>query len=220
MVVAIVGRPNVGKSTLFNRFIGERRAVVDDMPGVTRDRNYAEVAWNRRVFTLVDTGGYVPPTGDDLPDAVTEQVEHAIATCDVILFMVDVQTGPTDIDAGLAKAILRGDKPHILIANKVDRDIDVAEASPFYALGLGEPVAISAANGRSSGDLLDQIISYFPEGEERLEEEEEIPKLAVVGRPNVGKSTFVNTLSGDNRLVVSNIPDSFSNSHFFHRNYT
>jgi GTP-binding protein len=206
MVVAIVGRPNVGKSTLFNRFIGERRAVVDDMPGVTRDRNYAEVAWNRRVFTLVDTGGYVPPTGDDLPDAVTEQVEHAIATCDVILFMVDVQTGPTDIDAGLAKAILRGDKPHILIANKVDRDIDVAEASPFYALGLGEPVAISAANGRSSGDLLDQIISYFPEGEERLEEEEEIPKLAVVGRPNVGKSTFVNTLSGDNRLVVSNIP--------------
>ena len=206
MIVAIVGRPNVGKSTLFNRFIGERKAVVDDKPGVTRDRNYAEVAWNRRVFTLVDTGGYVPRSGDDLPDAVSEQVEHAIATCDVILFMVDVQTGSTDIDASLAKAILRGGTPYVLIANKVDRDIDAAEAWPFYALGMGEPMPVSAANGRSSGDLLDKIISFFPEGEESVEEEADIPKFAVVGRPNVGKSTFVNTLSGDNRLVVSDIP--------------
>jgi GTP-binding protein len=206
MVVAIVGRPNVGKSTLFNRFIGERKAVVDDMPGVTRDRNYAEVAWNRRVFTLVDTGGYVPPSGDDLPDAVTEQVEHAIRTCDVILFMVDVKTGTTDIDMKLARTILRGNTPFVLVANKVDRDIDIAEASPFYSLGMGEPIAISAGNGRTSGDLLDKIIGFFPEGEEFIPEEQNRPKLAVVGRPNVGKSTFVNRLSGLNRLVVSDIP--------------
>ncbi|MCH2665351.1 ribosome biogenesis GTPase Der [bacterium] len=205
-LVAIVGRPNVGKSTLFNRFIGERKAVVDDVPGVTRDRNFAEVAWNRRVFTLVDTGGYLPPTGDGLPDAVSEQVRTAIETADVILLVVDTQAGPTYIDQDLARMIVRGDKPYILVANKVDQDLDEAEAAQFYSLGMGDPVSVSAANGRLSGDLLDKVIEFFPEGEEAIEEEPEIPRLAVVGRPNVGKSTFVNKLSGDNRLVVSPIP--------------
>ena len=205
-VVAIVGRPNVGKSTLFNRFIGERKAVVDDMPGVTRDRNFAEVAWNRRVFTLVDTGGYLPPTGDGLPDAVSEQVWTAIQTADIILLMVDTKTGPTDIDQELARIIRKGDKPYILVANKVDHGRDLADASKFYSLGVGDPVPVSAANGLASGDLLDLIISHFPEGEERLDEPEDVPKIAVVGRPNVGKSTFVNKLCGDNRLVVSPIP--------------
>lgn len=205
-VVAIVGRPNVGKSTLFNRFIGERKAVVDDMPGVTRDRNFAEVAWNRRVFTLVDTGGYLPPTGDGLPDAVSEQVEFAIRSSDVILLMVDTQTGPTDIDQTLARMILKGDKPYILVANKVDHGRDLAEVGQFYSLGMGEPIPVSAANGLASGDLLDRIISFFAEGEERVEEEPDVPRLAVVGRPNVGKSTFVNKLVGEERLVVSSIP--------------
>jgi len=206
IVVAIVGRPNVGKSTLFNRFIGERRAVVDDLPGVTRDRNFAEVAWNRRVFTLVDTGGYLPPAGDGLPDAVSEQVEMAIQTSDVIVLLVDVKTGPTDIDQVLARTIVRGDKPYLLVANKVDNDRDLAEVSTFYGLGMGDPLPVSAANGRASGDLLDRIISFFPEGEEQIEEQEAIPQIAVVGRPNVGKSTFVNKLAGDKRLVVSSVP--------------
>ena len=174
-LVAIVGRPNVGKSTLFNRFIGERKAVVDDVPGVTRDRNFAEVAWNRRVFTLVDTGGYLPPTGDGLPDAVSEQVRTAIETADVILLVVDTQAGPTYIDQDLARMIVRGDKPYILVANKVDQDLDEAEAAQFYSLGMGDPVSVSAANGRLSGDLLDKVIEFFPEGEEAIEEEPEIP---------------------------------------------
>ena len=206
MMVAIVGRPNVGKSTLFNRFIGERKAVVDGTPGVTRDRNFAEVAWNRRVFTLVDTGGYLPATGDGLPDAISEQVDTAMRDADVILLIVDIQTGPTDIDQDLARIILRGHKPYVLVANKVDRDVDEGEAALFYSLGMGDPFSVSAANGRSSGDLLDRIISFFPEGEEAVEETPEVPRLAVVGRPNVGKSTFVNRLAGDNRLVVSSIP--------------
>ena len=206
IVVAIVGRPNVGKSTLFNRFIGERKAVVDNTPGVTRDRNFAEVAWNRRVFTMVDTGGYMPPTGESLSDAVSEQVDTAIRSSDVVLLMVDVKTGTTDIDQALARIILRGDKPYILVANKVDHDIAEADVGQFYSLGMGDPVPVSAANGRSSGDLLDRIISFFPEGEEAILEAAEVPRLAVVGRPNVGKSTFVNRLSGDDRLVVSPIP--------------
>ena len=206
IAVAIVGRPNVGKSTLFNRFIGERKAVVDDTPGVTRDRNFAEVAWNRRVFTLVDTGGYLPTTGEGLPDAVSEQVDTAIRDSDILLLVVDVQTGPADIDQELARIILRSGKPFVLVANKVDHDVDEAETAMFYSLGMGDPMPVSAANGRSSGDLLDRIISFFPEGEEVVEEVPKIPRLAVVGRPNVGKSTFVNRLMGDNRLVVSSIP--------------
>ena len=176
------------------------------MPGVTRDRNLAQVAWNRRVFTLVDTGGYLPPTGDVLPDAVSEQVQLALDSADVILLVVDTKTGPADIDQDLARMILRGDTPYILVANKVDQDRDEMEVGQFYSLGMGEPMAVSAANGRSSGDLLDRIIAMFPEGEELVEEESEIPRLAVVGRPNVGKSTFVNKLSGEERLVVSAIP--------------
>ena len=173
---------------------------------MTRDRNFADVAWNRRVFTLVDTGGYLPATGEGLPDAVSEQVDTAIRDSDVILLVVDVQTGPTDIDQELARIILRSDKSFVLVANKVDHDVDEAETALFYSLGMGDPIPVSAANGRSSGDLLDRIISFFPEGEEVVEEAPRVPRLAVVGRPNVGKSTFVNHLIGDNRLVVSSIP--------------
>ncbi len=204
--VAIVGRPNVGKSTLFNRFLGERRAVVHDLPGVTRDRNYAEVAWNRRVFTLIDTGGYLPDTDDGLSGSVADQVGMAIADADVILLVVDIQTGPTDIDQEMARLILKSGKASVLVANKVDSDRDDADAAQFYGLAMGEPWRVSALNGRNAGDLLDRVIDLFPEGTEPLSKPEELPRLAVIGRPNVGKSTFVNTLEGLERVVVSDVP--------------
>ena len=204
--VAIVGRPNVGKSTLFNRFLGERRAVVDGRPGVTRDRNYAEVAWNRRVFTVIDTGGYVPRPDEGLTESVSHQVEVAIGEADVILMVVDGATGPTDYDEVMARLLQRGQKPYLLVVNKVDSQRDEADASQYYGLGLGDPICVSALNGRLSGDLLDEVIARLPEGEETLEEAEPVPRFAVVGRPNVGKSTFVNRLLGEDRLVVSEIP--------------
>lgn len=204
--VAIVGRPNVGKSTLFNRFLGERRAVVDHLPGVTRDRNYAEVDWNRRVFTLIDTGGYLPDTGNDITDAVSVQVEVAIGDADIVLLVVDTQTGPTDIDQTMARIILKSGKPYVLVANKVDSERDVADAAQFYSLAMGDPWHVSALNGRHAGDLLDNVIGLFPEGSEPLPERVVVPRLAVIGRPNVGKSTLVNTLQGLERVVVSDIP--------------
>lgn len=204
--VAIVGRPNVGKSTLFNRFLGDRRAVVDDLPGVTRDRNYAQVDWNRRVFTLVDTGGYLPDSGDSISDAVAVQVEMAITDADVVLLVVDTQTGPTDIDQTMARIILKSGKPSVLVANKVDSERDVADASQFYSLAMGDPWHVSALNGRNAGDLLDQVITLFSEGSEPFPESVILPRLAIIGRPNVGKSTLVNTLQGLERVVVSSIP--------------
>ena len=206
-VVAIVGRPNVGKSTLFNRCLGQRRAVVDDQPGVTRDRNYAEVAWNRRVFTLVDTGGYVPLPGEGLTEDVARQVEVAMGQADLILMVVDAMTGPTDYDEGMARLIRTCGKPYLLVVNKVDSDRDEADAALFYRLGLGDPVHVSALTGRLAGDFLDEVIARLPDGEEEEEEEEEpMPRIAVVGRPNVGKSTFVNRLLGEARQVVSPVP--------------
>jgi len=204
--VAIVGRPNVGKSTLFNRFLGERKAVVHDLPGVTRDRNYADVDWNRRVFTLIDTGGYLPESGDNIADAVGVQVGLAISDADVVLLVVDAQTGPTDIDQEMARLILKSEKPYVLVTNKVDSVHDIADAAGFYSLAMGDPWHVSALNGRGAGDLLDRVISLLPEGEEPLPEPKIVPRLAVIGRPNVGKSTFVNTLQGLERVVVSNIP--------------
>lgn len=204
-VVAIVGRPNVGKSTLFNRLIGERKAVVDDFPGVTRDRNYAQCTWNGRTFTLVDTGGYVPNAGESISDAVSRQVELALDEADLLLLMVDAQTGPTDYDAVMARMIRDLGAPYRLIVNKVDRVEDEADGAAFYGLALGDPLLVSAINGRLSGDLLDEILACLPEDSDDPAEERP-PRIAVLGRPNMGKSTFVNRLLGHERVVVSEIP--------------
>jgi len=204
--VAIVGRPNVGKSTLFNRFLGRRRAVVDALPGVTRDRNVAEVVWNRRVFSVIDTGGYVPRPGERLAESVSHQVEMALGEADVILLVVDARTTPTDYDGEMARVIRGTGKPCLLVANKVDSEQDQADATDYYRLGLGDPVCVSALNGRLSGDLLDEVVSRLPAGEEQEVDAEPVPRLAVVGRPNVGKSTLINRLLGQERLVVSPIP--------------
>jgi len=204
-VVAILGRPNVGKSTLFNRLIGERKAVVDDFPGVTRDRNYAQCTWNGRTFTLVDTGGYVPNSGEIIAELVSRQVELALGEADLLLFVVDAQTGPTDYDAIMARKIRDSGVSYRLIVNKVDRDENEADGTAFYGLALGDPLCVSAINGRQSGDLLDEILTCLPE-EEGDWEEDFPPRIAVLGRPNMGKSTFVNRLLGRERVVVSEIP--------------
>jgi GTP-binding protein len=205
LVVAIVGRPNVGKSTLFNRLLGERRAVVDDFPGVTRDRNYAEVAWNRRVFTLVDTGGFVAHPDEDITESVSQQVQIALAEANVIIILVDAKSGPTYDDEQMGKMVREGGKPYLLVVNKVDSEKDESDATRFYSLGLGDLVVVSAISGRKSGDLLDEVINLLPSGEEDTNEVH-VPRIAVVGRPNVGKSTLVNRLSGEERVVVSPIP--------------
>ena len=160
-VVAIVGRPNVGKSTLFNRLLGERKAIVDDFPGVTRDRNYAECLWNGRTFTLVDTGGYLPESGETITDSVTHQVEIALGEADLLVFVVDAQTGPTDYDEKMARIIRDSGTAYKLVVNKIDHDWDEAEGAAFYGLALGDPLLVSAINGRQSGDLLDDILATF-----------------------------------------------------------
>lgn len=204
-VVAIVGRPNVGKSTLFNRLIGERKAVVDDFPGVTRDRNYAQCTWNGRTFTLMDTGGYVPNAAESISDSVARQVELALDEADLLLLVVDAQTGPTDYDATMARMIRDLGVPYRLIVNKVDRVEDEADGAAFYGLALGDPLLVSAINGRLSGDLLDEILACLPEDADDPKGERP-PRIAVLGRPNMGKSTFVNRLLGHERVVVSEIP--------------
>lgn len=205
-VVAIVGRPNVGKSTLFNRFLGHRRAVVDDFPGVTRDRNYAEVAWNRRVFTLVDTGGYTLNPDAGIAQSVGDQVEVAVAEADVIILVMDARTGPTDDDAAIARLVRVNGTPCLPVVNKVDSERDEPDVTGFYGLALGEPVPVSALSGRKSGDLLDEVVALIPESDADPEEDAGVPRIAVVGRPNVGKSTFINRLAGEDRMVVSPIP--------------
>ncbi len=205
-VVAIVGRPNVGKSTLFNRFLGHRRAVVDDFPGVTRDRNYAEVAWNRRVFTLVDTGGYTLNPDAGIAQSVGDQVEVAVAEADVIILVMDARTGPTDDDAAIARLVRVNGTPCLPVVNKVDSERDEPDVAGFYGLALGEPVPVSALSGRKSGDLLDEVVALIPETDADPEEDAGVPRIAVVGRPNVGKSTFINRLAGEDRMVVSPIP--------------
>lgn len=204
-VVAIVGRPNVGKSTLFNRLIGERKAVVDDFPGVTRDRNYAQCTWNGRTFTLMDTGGYVPNAEESISDSVARQVELALDEADLLLLVVDAQTGPTDYDATMARMIRDLGVPYRLIVNKVDRVEDESDGAAFYGLALGDPLLVSAINGRLSGDLLDEILACLPEDADD-QKGERPPRIAVLGRPNMGKSTFVNRLLGQERVVVSEIP--------------
>lgn len=204
-IVAVVGRPNVGKSTLFNALAGERIAIVKDTPGITRDRIYADVSWLDKNFTLIDTGGIEPDSKDIILSQMREQAQIAIDTADVILFMVDVHQGLVDSDAKVADMLRRSQKPVILTVNKVDSfDKYMADVYEFYNLGMGDPIAISAANRLGIGDLLDIVISYFPEdtGEE---EEDDRPKVAIVGKPNVGKSSIINRLLGENRLIVSDI---------------
>ncbi|GAV22297.1 ribosome biogenesis GTPase Der [Carboxydothermus pertinax] len=204
-VVAIVGRPNVGKSTLFNRIVGERIAIVEDTPGVTRDRLYSEAEWQGKVFDLIDTGG-LEFAEDIITTKVREQIEKAIEESDLILFVCDSREGVTPTDEIVAKNLRKSDKPVILVANKVDDYLNPpTNFYDLYRLGLGDPVPISAASGANIGDLLDLVISKlnFPED---YEEDDPVVKIAVVGRPNVGKSSLVNALLGEERVVVSDIP--------------
>jgi len=204
-VVAIVGRPNVGKSTLFNRLIGKRKAIVDDTPGVTRDRNYDVVEWCGQQFVLIDTGGYLPEAKDQMEVAVREQVEIAMDEADLIIFLVDVKTGITDVDERMARILQRSDKFVMLVVNKIDDARDDSETGQFYNLGLDDPIPVSAMTGRQTGDLLDLIVSKLKKVE-NIPENDEAIKLAIIGRENVGKSSFVNTLLQQERSIVTNIP--------------
>jgi GTP-binding protein len=205
-IVAIVGRPNVGKSTLFNRLIGEFKAIVDDFSGVTRDRHYGKAEWLDREFTIIDTGGYVHNSSDIFEKAIAEQVKIAIEEADVLLFMVDVQVGITDLDMAFANLIRRTKKPVLLVANKVDTFEKQHDAYEFYKLGLENLFCISSSSGSGSGELLDEIIKLLPTHEiEDVNPADSIPKIAVVGRPNVGKSSLVNALLGEDRNIVTEI---------------
>jgi GTP-binding protein len=202
--VAIIGRPNVGKSTLFNRFIGGRDAIVDARPGVTRDRHFGAAEWNGRRFWLVDTGGMVPGAHDQLNRAIRTQVEAAVAASDVVLFLVDVEEGVHPADLEIAQYLRKVHRPVILVANKADQLPKDTRHLAFYELGLGDPFPVSAAVGKSSGDLLDRIVELLPAAPEASEAAE--IHVAVVGRPNVGKSSLVNRLLGEERLVVADEP--------------
>lgn len=205
-VVAIVGRPNVGKSTLFNRLVGGRAAIVQPEPGVTRDRIYREADWNGRRFVVVDTGGVIEKEKDAIEAGIRRQVEQAIEQADLILFVVDGSCGVLPEDETAAKILRRAGKPIILVANKVDNFASPPALSyEFYALGVGEPFAVSAAQGLNTGDLLDMVVANLPEKNAR-EEEEKVLRVAVVGRPNTGKSSLVNALLGEERVIVSEIP--------------
>lgn len=204
-VVAIVGRPNVGKSTLFNVLAGERISIVQDTPGVTRDRIYAEVSWLNYNFTLIDTGGIEPDSGDIILSQMREQAQIAIDTADVIIFITDVRQGLVDADGKVADMLRRSKKPVVLAVNKVD-DFNkyMPDVYEFYNLGIGEPMAVSAASRLGIGDLLDEVVKHFTE-DMLNEEEDDRPRVAIVGKPNVGKSSLINKLTGENRVIVSDI---------------
>ncbi len=204
-IVAVVGRPNVGKSTLFNGLAGGMISIVKDTPGITRDRIYADVTWLDRAFTLIDTGGIEPDSGDVILSQMREQAQIAIDTADVILFMVDVRQGLVDADSKVADMLRRSHKPVVLVVNKVD---DFQKFMPdvyeFYNLGIGEPIPISAVGRLGIGDMLDVLVKHFPENTEEIEEDER-PKIAIIGKPNVGKSSIINQLIGENRVIVSDV---------------
>ena len=203
--VAVVGRPNVGKSTLFNVLAGERISIVKDTPGITRDRIYADVTWLDTSFTLIDTGGIEPDSKDIILSQMREQAQIAIDTADVILFMTDVKQGLVDADAKVADMLRRSQKPVILVVNKVDNyDKYIADVYEFYNLGIGDPHPVSSINKLGMGDMLDEVVSYFDKSGEEEEEDDRI-RVAIIGKPNVGKSSIINRLIGENRLIVSNI---------------
>lgn len=204
-IVAVVGRPNVGKSTLFNALAGETISIVKDTPGITRDRIYADISWLDWNFTLIDTGGIEPDSGDVILSQMREQAEIAIHTADVIIFMADVKQGLVDSDAKVADMLRRSRKPVILAVNKVD-DFNkyMPDVYEFYNLGIGEPFPISSSNRMGLGELLDEVISHFDENS-KFEEEDERTKIAIVGKPNVGKSSIINKLIGENRVIVSDV---------------
>ncbi len=201
-IVAIIGRPNVGKSTLFNRLTESRDAIVDEVAGVTRDRHYGKGEWSGREFSIIDTGGFSVGSDDVFEEEIRNQVKIAMEEADVLLFVVDVTMGITDLDETVADLVRRSKKPSMLVVNKVDNNERIAEASVFYGLGLGELFCISSINGSGTGELLDELIRFVPETPEETEGEN-IPKIAVVGRPNVGKSSFVNALLGKERNIVT-----------------
>ncbi len=214
-VVAVVGRPNVGKSTLVNRFVGRRAAIVEEKPGVTRDRKELPVEWAGRRFTVVDTGGWLGDGAGSLESKVSRQAEQAIEQADVILFVVDVTVGVTEEDARVASVLQRSDKPVVVAANKVDDERREADIWELTRLGLGEPYPVSALHGRTSGDLLDAIVAALPEEPEVFAENQEEPgafSVAIVGRPNVGKSTLFNRLVGEERSVVHDLPGTTRDS--------
>lgn len=203
-VVAIVGRPNVGKSTLFNRLTQSRQAIVNEEAGTTRDRHYGKVDWCGHEFSLIDTGGWVVNSEDVFEEEINKQVQIAIEEADVIMFVVDILNGLTDLDDEVARILRRSDKPIVIVANKADNYEQHALAAEFYKFGLGDPYCVSAVNGSYTGDLLDKIVSLFPEKKED-EVEEELPRIAIVGRPNAGKSSLINAFIGEERYIVTDI---------------
>ena len=203
-LVAIVGRPNVGKSTLFNRLVGNRQAIVDSTAGTTRDRHYGKTDWNGREFSIIDTGGYSVNSDDIFEDEIRKQVMLAIEEADVILFMVEVGTGVTDLDMMMAEVLRRAKKRTILVCNKVDNYDLIYSSNDFYSLGLGDPFCISSMSGSGTGDLMDEILKHLPE-DCAAEELDDLPRITIVGRPNVGKSSLTNALLGTDRNIVTNL---------------
>ncbi|MBE6186250.1 MAG: ribosome biogenesis GTPase Der [Rikenellaceae bacterium] len=203
-LVAIVGRPNVGKSTLFNRLVGHRQAIVDETAGTTRDRHYGKTDWNGKEFSIIDTGGYAVNTDDIFEDEIRQQVMLAIDEADLILFMVEVKTGITDLDMMMADVLRRSKKKVIVVCNKVDNYDIIYQSHEFYSLGLGDPYCISSMSGSGTGDLMDEILKQLPE-DTKAEEFDDLPRITIVGRPNVGKSSLTNALLGEERNIVTNI---------------
>ena len=217
-LVAIVGRPNTGKSTLFNRLTQSRQAIVTDIAGTTRDRLYGKVTWNGLEFSLVDTGGWIVNSDDILEDEINKQVKIAIEEADVILLVVDVMSGLTDLDSVAAQLLRRSGKPVVVVANKSDTHKIGYQAAEFYSLGLGDPFNVSSINGLGTGDLLDHLVTKLNREKEVEELDSDTPKFAVVGRPNAGKSSLVNSLLDEDRNIVTNIPGTTRDS--IHTHYT
>lgn len=203
-LVAIVGRPNVGKSTLFNRLIGTRQAIVNDEAGTTRDRQYGHAEWTGKTFSVVDTGGWVAGSDDVFESEINKQVSIAVEEADVILFVVDVQEGINELDKEVAQVLRRSDRPIVIVANKADNFEIGMQSAEFYALGLGDPYPVSAINGSGTGDLLDRVVSLF-KTKRNEDTDKELPRFAVIGRPNAGKSSLVNAFLGEDRHIVTNI---------------